>query len=339
MLAKLILYIMDKKIFLLFFALVTSMCVKAQKVDYSVVSVPEESGIEFLQVSAINDNVCMPLVKRNKSGVSWVTNQIIDISPDGKQLAYLSWRNNSSNIFIKMLDKQGVSVQRTNRSLVQDFSYSPDGKLICFSEKRGKNTQIFVTDANNGYVCRQITSDNEDYSPVYTYDMSQIIFARKELQNISVWSYDVKNNFLSSYVQGMNPCCTDEPNTIICSRTNAQGRSEIWKVNYVDGVEECIISDPYCSYTSPRLSPDGKWILFVGGSKIVSGKIVYYNTDVYVARTDGSEFMQLTYHAADDLSPVWSRDGNFIYFVSQRGSKDGNANIWRMTFSPSLSIY
>ena len=29
--------------------------------------------------------------------------------------------------------------------------------------------------------------------------------------------------------------------------------------------------------------------------------------------------MQLTYHAADDLSPVWGRDGRYIYFVSQRG--------------------
>lgn len=330
---------MSKKILLLASAVISSMYVMAQKVDYSVVSVPEEAGIEFLQVSAVNDNVCMPIVKRNRRGVSWVTNQVIDISPDGKQLAYLSWRNNSSNIFIKMLEKQGVSVQRTNRSLIQDFSYSPDGKLFCFSEKRGKYTQLFVTDANSGYVCRQITSANEDYSPVYSPDMSQIIFARKELQNISVWSYDVANNFLSSYVQGMNPYCTDEPNTIICSRLNAQGRCEIWKVNYMDGVEECIISDPHNSYTSPRLSPDGEWMLFVGSSKIVTDKFVYFNTDIYVARVDGSEFMQLTYHAADDLSPVWSKDGKYIYFVSQRGNKEGDANIWRMTFNPSLPMF
>ena len=40
-----------------------------------------------------------------------------------------------------------------------------------------------------------------------------------------------------------------------------------------------------------------------------------------------------TYHAADDLSPVWSKDGRYIYFVSQRGNKEAKANIWRMTFN------
>ena len=48
---------------------------------------------------------------------------------------------------------------------------------------------------------------------------------------------------------------------------------------------------------------------------------------------DGSEMTQLTYHAADDLSPIWSSDGKYIYFISQRGDAEGNANIWRMTFN------
>ena len=51
-----------------------------------------------------------------------------------------------------------------------------------------------------------------------------------------------------------------------------------------------------------------------------------------MVRLDGSDFTQLTYHAADDLSPVWSSDGKYIYFISQRGSADAVANIWRLNF-------
>ncbi|EKC71397.1 hypothetical protein OBE_03414, partial [human gut metagenome] len=40
----------------------------------------------------------------------------------------------------------------------------------------------------------------------------------------------------------------------------------------------------------------------------------------------------ITYHAADDLSPVWSKDGKYIYFVSQRGSGTQTANVWRIPF-------
>lgn len=60
---------------------------------------------------------------------------------------------------------------------------------------------------------------------------------------------------------------------------------------------------------------------------------MYSNTDIFVCKIDGTGFSQLTYHAADDLSPVWSKDGKYIYFISQRGDAAGIANIWRMNFS------
>lgn len=306
----------------------------AQQVDYSVVSVPEESGNQFIQITSDADRLCMPIVKRSGNNrISWLSNRILDVSTDGKRIAYLSSRNNTTNIFIKDLSRQGSSIQRTNRSAVLDFSYSPDGKYVCFSETRGGTNQIFQTDANEGYVCRQITSGSQDYSPIYSSDMKQIFFARQEMKSVSIWSYNVQNNFLSTFTAGMNPCPLKQEQAFICARQNAAGNSELWKINYQTGTEECIISDPQRSFTSPVISPDGKWLLFVGSSKITSGSFTYMNTDIFVARLDGTNMAQLTYHAADDLSPVWSRNGRYIYFVSQRGSTTGTANIWRMNFN------
>lgn len=304
----------------------------AQQVDYSVVTVPEESGIDFMQVSSASDYVCLPLVKRNTKSLQWMTNRVLGISNEGTHIAYLSYRNATSNIFVKELGKQGSSVQRTNRQMVLDFSYSPDGEYICFSEQRGSTNQIFRTSAKQGYICRQLTSANKDYSPVYSPDMKQVFFARQEANSLSIWGYDTSNNFLSSYTSGMNPYPVPGEAAFICSRMNNSGRSEIWKINYETGIEECIISDPNRSFSSPSISPNGKWILFVGESVIETGSFVYRNTDLFASLLDGTAFTQLTYHAADDLSPVWSRDGSYIYFISQRGSADGTANIWRMTF-------
>lgn len=305
----------------------------AQKVDYSIVSVPEETGTEFQQVTTPNDYVCMPLVKRTAGKINWLSNRIIDIVPDGKNIAYLSYRNNITNIFIKELGKQGSSIQRTNRSNVLDFSFSPDGKYLCFSETRGKTSQIFQTSAVDGYVCRQITNGNQDYSPVYSPDMKQIFFTRQEKSSVSIWSYNINNNFLSSYTNGMNPYPTSNTNTFFCTRVNTDGKCEIWKINSETGVEECIISDRERSFTSPVLSPDGQWILFVGSSSITGNNFNYLNTDIFAAKPDGTNLLQLTYHAADDLSPVWSKDGKYIYFISQRGDASGTANIWRMNFN------
>jgi len=305
----------------------------AQQVDYSIVSVPEESGIDFMKITSSGDYVCMPVVKRSSGKIDWLSNHILDISVDGNNIAYLSYRNNTTNIFIKELSKQGSSIQRTNRTGVLDFSYSPDGKYLCFSETRGNTNQIFQTNANSGYVCRQITNGNQDYSPIYSSDMKLIFFARQEMKGISIWSYNIQNNFLSNYSNGMNPCPINKESAFLCTRISGTGKSEIWKINYKTGVEECIVSDPQHSFTTPTLSPDGQWILFVGDSKIDGNNFSYLNTDIFVCKVDGTRLSQITYHAADDLSPVWSKDGKYIYFISQRGDQTGTANIWRMNFS------
>lgn len=314
-------------------AMMLGVSVSAQKVDYSVVFVPEESGTNITRVSAAGDYVCLPLVSRNANGIKWSSNRILGISPDGTQLAYLSVRNNTTNIFLTDLSKQGGSVQRTNRQGVQDFSFSPDGKYICFSEVRGKECQIFQTDAKNGYVCRQITNGARDYSPTYSPDMKQMFFAREEKNGFSIWSHNIANNFLATYTVGFNPSPIPNETSFFCTRNSVTGNCEIWRINYETGTEECVVSAPDRSFTSPLISPDGRWVLLVGSTKIDAGTVKYWNTDIYACHTDGTNLTQLTYHAADDLSPVWSVDGKKIYFISQRGDAEGTANIWSMDFN------
>ena len=85
----------------------------AQRVDYSVTSVPEESGTDFVQISQNTDYVCMPEVKRTGRGVGWFSNRILDISSDGSQIAYLSFRNLQGVLVI------GVS-EATTRTLIDN---------------------------------------------------------------------------------------------------------------------------------------------------------------------------------------------------------------------------
>lgn len=313
------------------FILIIIPLVTCAQVDYSVVAVNEESGLNLTPITSDNDGVCMPLIKRRAGKIEWSSDKIIDISVDGKQLAYLSFRNNTSNIFIKDIDKQGSSVQRTNRQSIIDFNYSPDGQYICFTEKSGKFSQIYQTNAKTGYVCRQITNNNKDFAPIYSKDLQLIYFSRQEGKTAGIWSYNIANNFLTSYTTGQNPYPINSQQ-IICTRINAEGLGEIWRIDFEKGIEECIVNDAFRSFTTPTISPDGEWILMVGSNVIKNGKRQHVNTDIFVCRTDGTQLTQLTYHAADDVSPVWGRDGQYIYFISQRGSVSGKANVWRMSF-------
>jgi TolB protein len=44
-------------------------------------------------------------------------------------------------------------------------------------------------------------------------------------------------------------------------------------------------------------------------------------------RTDGTDWVAVTNDPAIDWNPVWSPDGNFLYFASDRG---GSMNLWRV---------
>lgn len=312
---------------------IVSSSVYSQQVDYSVPYVHQENGFSLVKISSDNDLVAMPIVAKNRQkNLQWQTNRVLAISPDGKDLAYLSLRDGMTNIFIKDLSKPIISRQRTNRMSIQDFSYSPDGKYICFTEQISKKaTQLFITDANQGFVCRQITSGSLDYSPLYSPDMANIYFTRIDGQGCSIWGYDVKQKMLSTYTQGMNPY-PDGNSVLYVSRSGGFGKGEIWKVNFITGNQECVVSDTNKSFYSPLLSPNGQYLLIVGETLIENDNVSYRNTDIYVCNTDGSNLRQLTYHAADDLSPVWSKDGKYIYFISQRGSANAVPNIWRMNF-------
>lgn len=308
-----------------------SSVLQAQKVDYSVVQVPQEKGTQLVKITNDNDYVCMPIVKRNRTGVQWFTNRIMDVSPNGQDIAYISERNNGTNIFIKSLTKQGGSTQRTTRSAVVDFSYSPDGSQICFAENKGNTNQIYITDSSGSFVCRQVTSGEQDFSPMFINGKNKLIFARQEANNVSIWEYDLYRNQLSSYSAGMNPEPTKDGKSVYVARNN-NGLGEIWRIDLDTGVEECILSHPEISFYSPSLSPDGITLAIVGGSKIEDGNLTYWNTDIYTVLTTGTGLRQVTYHAADDLNPAWSSDGNHIYFISQRGSADGKPNIWKLTY-------
>lgn len=316
---------------------------KRVKLNYSVIDVPEEGGVKFEQITEDSDCVNKEgLVSKakgmfgikNLSKIDWWVNPRIAVSPDGSKVAYLNWKNRTLNVMVKDAHRGGASTQRTFRANVTDFTWSPDGNTICFTEFRSGHFGVYLVDASQGTVVRQISTGNEnDFAGQITADGKHILFHRGEGPGAySIWSYDREKNLFSNYSRGMTPCLIPgEKDVIYCGRYTDKRESEIWRVNLSSGVEEILLSQPGRSFTTPVLSPDGRWLLVTGASMDEKGKDI--NTDLFVIRTDGTQFTQLTYHPGNDLSGVWAPDGKSIYFLSQRGSIEGTFNVWKMNFN------
>lgn len=298
-------------------------------VNTSQVFVPEEGGINFIRVTDESvEQLINPNITRTNQRLSWWANPFFAITKDGERLAYLCQRNSKQNIFVTQLNSKSSSQQRTFTGDVQDVTFSPDGKTLCYSKKSGSYNTIFTTSATQGSVIQQISSQNvRDYGPRYSLDGKLIFFSRYDGVNYAIWSQDITNGTVSYYCYGMSPYPISNEE-FLCVRANSSNHYEIWRVNFMKGSESIILSQEGRSFTTPSLSPDGKWILCAGNTKDQGVE----NVDIYVVDIDGSHLTQLTYHQGNDLSPVWSPDGKSIYFISQRGSEKGNYNIWKMDF-------
>lgn len=330
-------------------------------VSYSTVFVPEEGGINFVRITADADAVASPgFQATNKTHITthpskislfWYPYPVIAISSDGEKLGYITYKNDVTNVMIKSTTQGGGATQQTFRSDVRGFTFSPDGAKVCYTEFRDGSNGIYMMNFNKGTVTQKISpTGSHDNGPSISKDGNTIYFDRHEGNlNFGLWSYDITNGLFSNYSHGYTPCVDPTNDKIIyCARytfddkfavsgnkkityiTNEKSsRSEIWKLDTEKGTEELLLSDKISSFSSPQVSPDGKWVLVTGANRS-NNKI--WNTNIFVIRTDGTKFTQLTYHPGNDMSAVWSTDGKSIYFISQRGTEKGLYNVWKMDF-------
>lgn len=116
--------------------------------------------------------------------------------------------------------------------------------------------------------------------------------------SITLWAQNEDVYFLS------NPCLTPDGQTVIFSF-----EGDLWKANTKDGMATRLTAMQGYE-TSPRVSPDGKWVAFTGRQ--------YGNADIFVMPLNGGEIKQITYHSANDEVQSWSWDSKWVYFNSNR---------------------
>jgi dipeptidyl aminopeptidase/acylaminoacyl peptidase len=77
---------------------------------------------------------------------------------------------------------------------------------------------------------------------------------------------------------------------------------------------------------SPQVSPDGEWVLYTVSS--ADPERDRRQTDLWMAKWDGSERVRLTHTPENESAPRWSPDGKYISFLSSRPGPAKGAQVW-----------
>src|SRR5580698_1171989 len=79
--------------------------------------------------------------------------------------------------------------------------------------------------------------------------------------------------------------------------------------------------------SSPAISPDGRWVVFVRTSIIEAEN--RRHSELWISPTDGSApARRLTSDTFDSSAPRWSPDGKLLAFRSNRKSQGSDSDTW-----------
>jgi Tol biopolymer transport system component/predicted Ser/Thr protein kinase len=213
-------------------------------------------------------------------------------------------------------------------------SWSPAGsRIVCWTLRAGGRRDITTfaadgSDAASGGVA--VTDDPAiDWSPVWSPDGRALYFSSTRGGTMNVWRVPIDQR--SGKVIGeFEPVTAPSAwaGDLAFSRDGTRlayasldYRSTLFKVPF-DTVRETITGPPTAIVKGTRamrdhqLSPDGTWVVFNEESA---------QEDLFVARTDGTEYRRLTDEGGRHRGPAWSPDGSRIAFYSDRS---GSYELW-----------
>jgi TolB protein len=223
-------------------------------------------------------------------------------SPDGRAIAYTSYRRGGANIFISNIF-QGTLDEVTKGDRVGENwlpAWSPDGTRLAFSTTRDGNPEIYVVNRDGSNLRRITNHPGIDITPTWSPTGNQIAFTSDRTGTPQIYVVGADGlNLAKRTSDGYcdRPTWSPAPYNEIAFSSRSGPGFDIRVIDLVTGRSSALTNGEGTN-ESPAYSPNGRHIVFTSTR---SGK-----TQVFTMARDGRNVKQIT-RTGNNEKPDWSK--------------------------------
>ncbi|MFZ1538860.1 MAG: Tol-Pal system beta propeller repeat protein TolB [Chromatiaceae bacterium] len=220
-------------------------------------------------------------------------------SPDGRRLAYVSFENRQTAVFVQELATGRRERVASFPGINSSPAWSPDGRRLALTLSRDGNPEIYVLDLNSRSTTRLTNSPGIDTEAAWSPDGSEIYFTSgrggdPQIYRMSAQGGEATRVTFERDYNGRSSLSPDGRSLVMVTRVNGQFRIALMdlatrstRLLSRGGLDE-----------SPGFAPNGSMIIYATQN---NGRGV-----LAVVSTDGKVGQRLSQDASEVREPAWS---------------------------------
>ena len=236
-------------------------------------------------------------------------------SPDGRLLAFVRTQIDGRQD-VAVVTVEGGRVRRLAREQkgVTGLDWTADGDEVVYAANRDGAAGLWRVGLGGGdprWV--SLGADAGEIASPSVGRAGGVVFARQRVRSqvVEVGADRTVRAVLPSTRDDRQPAVSPDGRRLAFVSTRS-GSHEVWTAGPDGSGADRLTDFGGARVSGPRWSPDSR--------RVVVSARADGDADVFVVLPSG-ETRQLTDDDADDVAPTWSRDGQWVYFASDRGDE------------------
>jgi len=220
-------------------------------------------------------------------------------SPDGRRIAYVSFENRGSNIYVQDLASGRRELVASYPGINGSPAFSPDGGRLALTLSKDGNPDIYVLDLRTRSLRRLTDHYAIDTEPAWSPDGSELVFTsdrggQPQIYRIPAAGGAAERLTFQNDYNGRASYAPDGRSLALVTRTN--GRFRIAQFDLERKVMRVLSDGPLDE--SPSFAPNGTMVIY---GRVHGGRGVLAATSI-----DGGVTQRLSREASDVREPAWS---------------------------------